>query len=1122
VQLASPNIAGPRDPIAPSLPTAHSPRVGRVSNSGETGQTSRIFSGQAKQWAQHHTLLLGALLIVVLFHGSLLLQGSYERTYDAWVHMFFANHYQRSWWSSWDTRWYTGFTTVSYPPGVHQSLALLANLIGLRASFVIVQVLAILNLTVGVYRWARLWVGEREAGWAAILLAISPAIAETVHVFGQLPTIFSLGFLLQSLPFAHRWVREGSKRSLLAGVACTAACTAGHHVTTLFGSVFFVGPVVAAALYEHIQLGRDIGKSFGKAFRSASGLILRAAAYAMLLIAALVVVVLPYWLWSSSDPITQIPIPHGSRDNYFTNANAGLMFFVVPWGVALVGLPYALIRGVKSRAWPLALSVGALTILGTGGTTAIPRLILGPAYNILTLDRFTFWATVAILPLLGRFVVSALTGNVARALRLLFAAKLTVVLRGSFALAFVVFSVLCANLTKYREFQPASVDPTPIKTFMEKDNHSRWRYLMLGFGDQMAWISAQMSAGTVDGNYHSARRLPELTSRPVERLEGAKYTGVPGIGSLQQFVSVPSRYNLKFVFSNDHFYDPLLHFTGWHQLLTLQNGVAVWEKSDVPPVSTDVSNREIPMWQRRLWGVLPMSAIGFAAIMLAWSLAGEPIPRRFRRLDRLGRLGRVQAVTTPGIASGPFAKPLSLRTEAALLHTPKRRTRIAATTLLCGALIGLAFPLVKSKVVVPGPAVLVSKYYGHLDFRRFDQAYAMLDPLTRPTFDEFMADVSSDGGLVASFSKMRRVQTDEVDRTTGRATVRARILYESSVKSFPVTDFVRTVKRGKLWKIERERPDFRRPVDLFAARRSLDYSLNLRTPSREIDGTSTATPDIADRPRIWVGDLRTIRRGDQWSIIGRAMNIDVDPADVTVSAELRDKRGTLLATYDAAQMALHKLLPGESAPFRIDFESIAGTTAVNATALGDQATETNTKPVPLAVNRLVGPLEFDPSLVTPLSLPDGVEPTFAAVFAKGLVFGGETKRGLQVSGLRVESGVGNEFFLVGSLRNDTTVDAAVPMLLLSYENRAGELAWVESQYLPSSVRPQMSVPFRIPLAKSNGLKSAKFKTIGISDGTGATDAMRRGTEALITLPSTADFKNVTVLATAYSRTSGGL
>jgi hypothetical protein len=42
------------------------------------------------------------------------------------------------------------------------------------------------------------------------------------------------------------------------------------------------------------------------------------------------------------------------------------------------------------------------------------------------------------------------------------------------------------------------------------------------FGDQMATLSYQTRALTVDGNSPSARRLPELTSRAVERLENSK------------------------------------------------------------------------------------------------------------------------------------------------------------------------------------------------------------------------------------------------------------------------------------------------------------------------------------------------------------------------------------------------------------------------------------------------------------------------------------------------------------------------------------------------------------------------------------------------------------------------
>ena len=75
---------------------------------------------------------------------------------------------------------------------------------------------------------------------------------------------------------------------------------------------------------------------------------------------------------------------------------------------------------------------------------------------------------------------------------------------------------------------------------------------------------------TVDGNYHSARRLPELTTRAVERLENSKFRGVEGIGCLQQFLTVPEKYNLKYVFSNDKFYDPILYFCGWHRLTAIR------------------------------------------------------------------------------------------------------------------------------------------------------------------------------------------------------------------------------------------------------------------------------------------------------------------------------------------------------------------------------------------------------------------------------------------------------------------------------------------------------------------------------------------------------------------------
>lgn len=71
------------------------------------------------------------------------------------------------------------------------------------------------------------------------------------------------------------------------------------------------------------------------------------------------------------------------------------------------------------------------------------------------------------------------------------------------------------------------------------------------------------------------------TYTPVERLEGTKFRGVPGLGSRQQFLNIPDKYNLKYIFSNDQFYDPLLFFYGWHKIQLLGNGIVVWERADI-------------------------------------------------------------------------------------------------------------------------------------------------------------------------------------------------------------------------------------------------------------------------------------------------------------------------------------------------------------------------------------------------------------------------------------------------------------------------------------------------------------------------------------------------------------
>jgi hypothetical protein len=1115
-------------------------------------------------WVAEHRLVLIALVLVFMLHGGLLLAGSYQRTYDAYVHIFFADHYARWWWSSWDPRWYTGFSTVSYPPGSHQSIALLSKVIGLRAGFVVVQVFALLNCTVGIYRWAQIWVDRKAAGWAAIAFVFSSSIAETVHVFGQLPTTFSLGFLLNSMPFAYRWVRTGSGKALLLGVSATAACTAGHHVTTLFGSVFFVGPVLLAAVVDELRTPRPdepagaaslltrglVWPTLARRLRRILGPFVRAGTYGFLLGCALLIVVLPYWLFSHSDPILQVSIPHASRDNYLVNRAAGLVFWLIPWGTTLVVLPYAVIRGLSSRVWPLAMSLCLLTFLGTGGTTPYPRMLLGGAFDVLTLDRFTFWATISVLPMVGLFVDSITVGTLRQVLLQRTGRRMSAILPILLLIAHLTFTTFSMNLTHYRPFQPATIDVKPIVAFLNKDDHSKWRYITLGFGDQMAWLGANTLATTVDGNYHSARRLPELTSRPVERLEGAKYSGVPGIGSLQQFLAVPERYSLKYAFVNDHFYDPLLHFSGWVDLGPLENGIEVWDRADVPPLA-GVINRQVPLWQRLLWGILPPGALANCLLLYLWSLTGEKLPRPAERLIR--RAGRLLARTPPG-RIGPAVDRRLLRAVSRLPDATERsvpqrwqpwrpligrvrgrgrrmvsvrRRKFTALMIGLSMLLGLVATVRPMLVhAEPTPEDLVFGYYDDLDFRRFPEAYARLNPATRPAYGQYVLDLARDGGLVASFAKLSEIRVKTVEDSPQRVVVRTTIVYLTALAKYSSVEQVELRRNRGKWGIELPQADPTQPPEQFSSRETIRYISQSR---RQVTSGRMRATDTADRPQLALSDVKSLRVHDRWVVIGSVTNVDVDPADVTVTAQMRDKDHELLSQWNATDEIQHQLLPGETSPFRIEFQSIAGISpkgaeakggSLHVTEDGDSSQTQVVKEEPAKIGATVplnGPVEFDPTSIVPLALPAAAKVASIDVIARGVVTSRNLSRGLQLLDIHLTHDSSGADRLTGRLRNDTPDEIAIPHLLISYFAADGTLSWLDHAYLPHSIGTQRETTFDVPVSTNDGLTDTGIPTSAFAGSAHALPA--HSLPMMITTPTATGFAGLSVMAGGYVRGS---
>jgi len=299
------------------------------------------------------------------------------------------------------------------------------------------------------------------------------------------------------------------------------------------------------------------------------------------------------------------------------NSTTAVNYFVIPYGALILALPFILMRGASSRRLiPLLFGFWVTLLFGLGGTTPLPKWLLGRAYEILTFERFTFWATLMAMPLVGILAVEMLDRFRTKA-----AVGLSLAAVGTIGAALWWLS---AN--PYRPMGTAT-SVEPVIAFLNRDGHDSFRYITLGFGSELSKVSTYTSAGSVDGDYNSARLLPEMTHYGSAQLTNAKFYGSAGMASLRAMLVHANRYGLKYIFVHDPYYEPLLTFVGWRKIETFNNGeITAWSKEDVPPAHRIESDAVPAPWQGLLWGILPIS-VSFLAIFLELLLPeGRRVP----------------------------------------------------------------------------------------------------------------------------------------------------------------------------------------------------------------------------------------------------------------------------------------------------------------------------------------------------------------------------------------------------------------------------------------------------------------------------------------------------------------
>ena len=171
------------------------------------------------------------------------------------------------------------------------------------------------------------------------------------------------------------------------------AAAAAHHATLLFGSLFFALPVLALVLLDREDGGERI---------STPAFVTRTVTICVVVGVAIAVVLLPFWIALIHYPVTQTPIPHPSRANYILS----------PVGPELLRRPLrsfdsgaAVHRYRAAPPWS-----GFVPCFSASGwhfssvSAAPPRWViccLGRAFEVLTMERFSYWATLLALPFVG-------------------------------------------------------------------------------------------------------------------------------------------------------------------------------------------------------------------------------------------------------------------------------------------------------------------------------------------------------------------------------------------------------------------------------------------------------------------------------------------------------------------------------------------------------------------------------------------------------------------------------------------------------------------------------------------------------------------------------------------------
>jgi hypothetical protein len=425
----------------------------------------------------------------------------------------------------------------------------------------------------------------------------------------------------------------------------------------------------------------------------------------------------------------------------------------------------------------------------------------------------------------------------------------------------------------------------------------------------------------------------------------------------------------------------------------------VWEKINVPPLSKILPFEEVPLYQKLMWGIIPLLSVIIAFILNIQMLLYQAL--------------KLKTITQPDFFKFTVAYKKFPGKLVTILHI------WTAMVLLCIFYFVYQFYINNSSQL--SPKNIVKAYYDAIDLKEFEKAHSYLDPKGNKSLSQFMLETAVQDGILNSYAKMDAIAIQIVKQTENSAKIIAKTKWVTPLEIIEKNYTHEVIKEKGKWYIVPNKIDLDIPPDQFLANNVTEYFKHGR---RAVSTKMTYHDDVLKQPVLEILSAKLIQYNKQYIIIGEVQNVDNTPADVVLKATLYNRNDKILASFNSKYEIKHKLMPKEITSFKVNFEDIAWI----------KNTDIKSK-------------TFNPNEFSSIEIKE--KPVSFDIHCEGNVTINDLYTQVALSDFAIENN-----HIKGTLFNFGIQEITIPEILVSYYNDKKELIYVDHFFMREGIRVQ--------------------------------------------------------------------